>query len=543
MKKLLLYTFTAFSLMGLTTGCSDFGDVNNDPEHLNPENMDYKLMFTQVQTQICGSDWDVWRNGCIYAANMMQHTTSADWKQGVFYTWSNDYNAAYWDGFYKGGRAAIRNIIEVIERWKDNPAYTNEVQYCRVMKAYMFQRMTDLYGDVPYFEAGKGALGGELYPKYDTQKAIYDDLLKELDEVNTALKTPSETNSIGGADLIYAGKPEKWRLFANSLMLRVATRLSEVDKATASTWAAKALANGVFTSRDDEAILKHTDGSTSNDSAEPYGKIFSESDPQAFYMSETFITELKNTNDPRLRMIATTVAKPSTQWSAGNGFDTGDNTKDLIGMPIGYETGDGDWSIKKADGYPGDALWRSYYALPNRKTYARPDVPTMLVTYAETQLLLADAVVRGLITTGKTAEEYFKEGVTAAMEQFQYYTAASEDYKEYLADDKVAEYRDSRIDEFKANPKKEIAWQYYINTFCDEYETFANWRRTGYPELKSVYELRGKTGYPNSVTTDIPRRFRYPTAETQDNPANYKEAVSRISGGDAMSSRVWWDVK
>ena len=76
MKKFTLYILTAFSLMGLTTSCNDFGDVNNDPMNLNPGVVDYKMEFTQVQAQICGSDWDVWRNGCIYTANMIQHTAT-----------------------------------------------------------------------------------------------------------------------------------------------------------------------------------------------------------------------------------------------------------------------------------------------------------------------------------------------------------------------------------------------------------------------------------------------------------------------------------
>lgn len=539
MKKLILYTFAAFSLMGLTTSCSDFGDVNTDPEHLNTGNMDYKLMFTQVQSQIAGSDWDVWRNGCIYASTMMQHTTSADWKQ-VFYTWDSGYNAAYWDGYYSGSRAAIRNVIEIMDRWKDNPAYTNEYQYCRVMKAFMFQRMTDLYGDVPYFEAGKGALGGSKYPKYDTQEAIYDDLLKELDEVNTALNTPSETNAISSADVMYDGKAENWRKFANSLMLRVAMRLTKAAPDKAKTWTQKALSNGLFASADDNAIVKHSDGSTANDSAEPYGKIFSESDPQAFYLSKFFIDELKGTSDPRTQMIATRCSKPSTQWSAGNGFDLGKNDvlADLIGMPIGYETGDGAWSIKKAPGYPGDALWRSYYALPNRKTYARPDVPSMLITYTENCLLLADAANRGFIAGGNaTAKDYYDKGVKAAMAQFSYYPAAKSDYDTYLSADNVNDYLASRAVAFAANPLKEINWQYYVTTFCDEYETFANWRRTGYPELTPV----NNAGFPNVVTNQIPRRFTYPTTESQDNAANYAEAVKRLTGGDVMSSRVWWD--
>ena len=156
MKKFTLYILTAFGLMGLATSCNDFGDVNNDPMNLNPGVVDYKMEFTQVEAQICGSDWDVWRNGCIYTANMIQHTASVDWAYGVFYTWNDQYSGAYWGGFYSGGRAAIRNIIDVMNNWEGNPAYANEYQMCRILKAYMFQNMTDLYGDVPYSEAGQG---------------------------------------------------------------------------------------------------------------------------------------------------------------------------------------------------------------------------------------------------------------------------------------------------------------------------------------------------------------------------------------------------
>ena len=224
MKKFTLYILTAFGLMGLATSCNDFGDVNNDPMNLNPGVVDYKMEFTQVEAQICGSDWDVWRNGCIYTANMIQHTASVDWAYGVFYTWNDQYSGAYWGGFYSGGRAAIRNIIDVMNNWEGNPAYANEYQMCRILKAYMFQNMTDLYGDVPYSEAGQGYSTNPIpYPKYDTQEAIYNDLLKELDEAQAALST-SAGNTIGAADVIYNGDAAKWKKFANSLMLRVAMR-------------------------------------------------------------------------------------------------------------------------------------------------------------------------------------------------------------------------------------------------------------------------------------------------------------------------------
>lgn len=534
MKKLTLYILAAFSLVGLTTSCNDFGDVNNDPMNLNPAVVDYKMEFTQVQAQICGSDWDIWRNGCIYTACMMQHTASVNWQQGTFYTWSNDYSGAYWNGFYSGGRAAIRNIIDVMTNWEGNPAYTNEYQMCRIMKAYMFQVMTDLYGDVPYFEAGKGYSANPIpYPKYDKQEDIYNDLLKELDEAQAALSSPAG-NTIGAADVIYGGDAAKWKKFANSLMLRVAMRLTKVAPDKAKIWVAKAVTNGMFASNADNAIVKHTSGTPNDDSGEPYGKIFGSMDTEAFFISETFINILQG--DPRLPSIATVCTKekgPKPGWGDAE-FDLGDNSPAVQkGMPVGYDSEGGDWDISKAPGYPG-ADWRRTYSVPNRTVYARPDSPSMLVTYAGNLLLLADAVERGFIAG--TAETYYRDGVTAAMKQFSFYEKATTpitdaDIAAYLAANPLSGVKETALEQ--------INTEYYIHTFCNEYEAFANWRRTAYPVLTPA---RNAASYPNNVTSGaIPRRFMYPTDEATNNPVNYNEAVKRLTGGDKMSSRVWWD--
>lgn len=556
MKNLFIYTLAILGLLGLTTSCSDFGDVNDDPEHLNNGNMDYRLMFTQVQSQISGSDWDVWRNGIIYCSNMMQQTSSADWAEGVFYTWNSGFNGAYWDGFYAVTRGAIFNITQVMDQWKENPEYQNEYQFSRVMRAYMFQIMTDLYGDVPYFEAGQ-SLAGLNYPKYDKQEDIYKDILKELDDVNANLKSASGKSKIGNADVIYGGDVDKWRKFGNSLMLRAAMRLVKVDGELAKSYANKAIQNGLFTSQEDNAMVAHTDAIVTNDSAEPYGKIFSNEDPQAFYISEYFIDALKETKDPRIHLIATKCENPQEKWSAGNKFDFGDSSDidKLIGLPIGYELKEGEWNIQNAPNFPkdlkgndeeesSDKAWRNYYALPNRLTYGRPDVPSMLVTHSQNYLLLADAAARGIIDGGEAkAEEYFKKGVEAAMNQFNLYPEAKSLVKDFLPADKVKEYIDSRLVAFKENALKEINWQYYITSFASEYEVFSNWRRTGYPDIKSVYEApHNRPIYPNSIPS-IPRRFTYPTNESQVNSANYNEAVKNLSDGDVMTSRVWWDVK
>lgn len=82
---------------------------------------------------------------------------------------------------------------------------------------------------------------------------------------------------------------------------------------------------------------------------------------------------------------------------------------------------------------------------------------------------------------------------------------------------------------------EQINTQYWVVAFIDEYEVFANWRRSGYPILKPV------NYFANVTNGTIPRRFTYPESEATANSDNYADAVSKLSDGDKMTSRVWWD--
>jgi hypothetical protein len=534
MKKSFLYiTIAALGLAGFSS-CSDFGDMNVDPEHLNGGNLNYNLLFTQAEVQALGSDWDVWRSGIIYSSTMVQHITTAGWPANyVFYAYNEDYNTAYWN-IYSGGRGAIREIINVLDKWNGAEGFGNDYQMARILKAYMFHRMTDLHGDIPYSEVGR-LKDGIAYPKYDTQKAIYDDLLKELDEAQASIS--GSASQLGSADVYYGGDAGKWKKFANSLMLRVAMRLSKVDPATAETWVKKAVTNGIFESVDDNAMLIHTDGTPSNDSAEPYAKIFSDADAGTFFISETFMDILKEANDPRIALIASVCEDPGKNYSSGE-YQKGDpDPAKQKGLPVGYDTDGGEWDIKHLIGEDAKAVYESTYSVPSRYTYSDPQRGvTMIVTHAENQLLLAEAAVRGWVSGA--AKDYYEAGVRAAMEQFKFYSGGQELYNQYLTPAAVNAYLTANpFDTGKA--LEQINTQYYITTFCDEYEAFANWRRSGYPVLTPVQN----TGYPAvyQAENSIPRRFVYPSSESQSNPVNYQEAVKRLSGGDRMTSRVWWD--
>lgn len=547
MKKYILYAFAAVSLFGMTTSCSDFGDTNVDPEHPNEGNMDLSLVFSNCQVQALGSDWDVWRNGCIYGSNMMQHTSSVNWDQGIFYTYSDGYNAAYWEALYSGDRGAIRDINDVMRNWEGKETFSNDYQFARILRAYIFHRMTDLYGDIPYSQAGNPAEYG--YPKYDRQEAVYTDILKELDEAQAAIDE-NKTAELGAQDIYFNGDAKKWRTFANSIMLRAAMRLTNVKPDVAKEYVEKAVNNGIIMSTDDNAMLQHTDAQIGKDSAEPYAKIFCSSDPGAFFLSEYFVNLLKNTNDPRLAMIATKCADPRNGYST-EAYDYGTSVPaEQRGLPLGYDVSGGQWDLSKAPGVAGTDLvnpetgkmideWRGSFSVPNRYTYSDPFAPTFIVTYAENSLLLAEAALRGWVSGD--ANSYYENGVRAAMDQFKFFPNGDKLFKQYMTDDAISAYlQQNPLSADYETAMEQIHTQYYITTFCDEYESFANWRRTGYPVLTPVKNA----GYPNTVTNEIPRRFVYPTTEQTNNTASFNEAKANqglSGGGTDMAVRVWWD--
>ncbi|HIX75600.1 MAG TPA: SusD/RagB family nutrient-binding outer membrane lipoprotein [Candidatus Parabacteroides intestinipullorum] len=544
MKKFLVYMACATAAVMGSTSCSDFGDVNIDPEHLNEGNVPLEMLFTNAQHQALGSDWDVWRNGCIYAAQWMNHVASFNWQGYAMYQWSDGYSAAYWDGVYSGDRGAIRDVTNVLMQWKEDPAHEIDYQIARIMRVYVMHRMTDLYGDIPYTQAGQPR--EYSYPVYDRQQDIYMDMLNQLNEAQAALKGAG-TAPMSSHDVYYQGNTDKWAKFANSLMLRIAMRMTKVDPATAETWVKTAVNNGLFASNEDNAMLLHTNAVTTNDTSEPYAKIYAHEDRGNFFVNKFFIDMLKETKDPRLSLIATVCEDPRISVQEGSNFQYGNTDPEVQqGFDDGFDDDKtSDWFIGNQPGYEAFKdqeyldSYRSKYSTINRYTYSNPTSPTFICTYAQTQLLLAEAALRGWVSG--SAQTYYENGVRAAMEQFAQFPNATALYNQYLTADAVNQYlAENPFDAAKGY--EQINTQYWINCFCDEYETFANWRRSGYPEMDPAWDPAHP--YTNSDTGGtIPRRFRYPSTESSVNMANYNEAVGRLNNGDRFTSRVWWDVE
>jgi len=505
-------------------GCKkDFVAINTDPNHITAANIDFAYLFTNAEMITSGNSdangYEDWRNNLIYSSCMIQHLSStAGYWAGDKYTYNAGYNSAYWDDNYNN---SITNIVEVVTNTEKKDDLSNLYNIARIFKVFMFQRITDMYGDCPYTEAGLGFIKGITQPKYDKQQDIYANMLSELADAAGKLDA-GKSNTVGKADLLYGGDVGQWKKFAYSEMVRLAMRMSKVDAANAQKWVQAAVAGGVMASNADNAIVAHQ-ALTGTPVPNGTGLILIGNDPNAYRLSKTFVDLLKGTGDPRLSYLGTVCADPT------DGTDKGDTTAaSQLGQPNGRDApGSGTaFDLSKVANWPGD---QNKYSVVNRYTFSRLDAPTFLLTYGETQLLLAEAAQRGWITTSPAAT-FYNNGVTGAMAMLGAQAGAGP------SDGAIAAY-------LTANPfnagdaMNQINTQYWVASFMDENESFANWRRSGYPVLTPV-------NYPGNVTNGtIPRRFTYPQGEASTNTANYTSAVSGLNNGDKMTSRVWWDAQ
>ncbi len=421
-----------------------------------------------------------------------------------------------WSVYYQN---VIKYTYDAIVKTKDVPARSNLYNMARIFQAYAYMILTDEYGSVPYEEGGAGYTDQIFFPKYDPQDEIYTKIIQEITDASAALNA---SGPVELADLLYSGNIGKWKKFGYSLLLRAGMRLSKVDAGKAQSTVQAAVAGGVIQVNDDNAYMRHD-----NNYMQPIGVMLNGTEAANFYLAKPFVDHLKNTNDPRLSSIAIRY-KGAT---SGPGQTTGIGTilpADQIGMPMGFDNGT---IVAQAT---ADGLASFYdYSQVDRRRMAKTTAPVFFVTAAQNKLLLAEASFRGWITTG-TAAQYFSDGIKDHMDQLAFYDGASA---------VPAAARDAYI---AANPLgtgtelDQINTQYWIASFLNGPETFANFRRSGFPVLTP-----NPYGQPNNP--DVPngtfiRRLTYPTSELSVNTDNVNDAIS-ILGPDKLSTRLWWDVQ
>lgn len=511
MKKIVNYSLLVWSLLIMASCEKGLSDLNVNKT--SPTSLDATLLLNQA---VINTSFPA--KSLVFDVGIVQQMVTPN--GGVlaganFNQDSKDVTSQpLWTAYYQ---SVIKNTYDALTRTKDNAARSNLYNMTRIFQTYVFMILTDEYGDIPYSQAGAGLSDRVLFPKYDRQQDIYPKIIQELTDAATALST---TGTIETGDVLYAGDIAKWKKFAYSLLLRAGMRLSKIDAAKAQSTVQAAVAGGVITDNADNAYIRHDANFT-----QPIGGTLNGSEAANYYLTKPFVDQLKNTSDPRLQAIAIRYVGASSGAGQTVAAGSTDPSKQ-IGMPIGKDNGT---AVTAAT---ADGLASFYdYSQVDRRRMVKISSPVFLVTAAQTNLLLAEARFRGWITSG-TAAQYFANGIKAHMDQLVAYDANSA---------VTATARDTYI---AANPLtagnelQQINTQYWIASFLNGPEAFANFRRSGFPALTP-----NPYGQPNNP--DVPngtfiRRLTYPTSELSVNTDNVNEAIAR-QGVDKLSTRVWWD--
>lgn len=514
-----------------------FTELNNNPQALPTINLNFIFTSAQLGAAAGGSAGDNryidWRTNIGMFAYAIQHLghVAGGIAPGDKYTHNPETSNAPFEFIYGD---QLKNLGIVLK--ESGPGgfgdgrYPNMRQAARILRAFLFHRLTDYYGSIPYSEALQAA-EGVLFPKYDKQKDIYMDLLKELEEATAGFGPADPTDGFGSADLYYKGDIDKWKRWGYSLMLRMALRLANVDQATANTYIQKAVAGGVFTSNADNVIVPMATAPSTWIDQNGISRAFYPGDGgQPTFMGKTLIDWLKGDNktsvaddDPRLMIFTAGIGI----WTPTSFTPTDANPLNQKGIPNGYDLN----QLAALEGQNPLNLDATYSKI-NPKLL-NLDEPYMLMNYGEVKLMLAEAAERSLGgLTPAQAKAHYEEGVKASMQMYTVYDASLT-----VSDAQVANYLSTYQYGVWKPALEMIGEQYWANHFLNWWEAWSNWRKTVTPGTPKGYPQLTPTNFPGNVTNgQIPNRLMYPVVESGGNP-NFASGSTKP---DDYITKVWW---
>ncbi len=511
----------------LLTACTaEFEAFNTNPNEVTDEEMTYDMLnigayFTQMQRGvfIVGTD--------LSAEYQITEMLSADLFASYFAvstswgytTYNHDHYYLYYPWYDAGFNDAYTDIMQP---WRTICEQTDESSVGRAMatvvKVIGMSRITDMYGPIPYSQFGTG-----IQVAYDSQKDIYYQFFDELEEAIDVLTSYADSGSgsyMSTYDYIYSGDVSKWVKFANTLRLRLAMRLSNVDESKAIEEAEAAInhSHGLMTSTSDSAYLHQ-------------GNAFSFKNPiwevmeswRDLSMSANMDCYLNGYNDPRISAY----------------FAPAVNDGQYHGMQNGLTS--------------DQAAHQSYVS----STAFDQSADMQWMDVAEAYFLLAEAKLRfGL--GSETAQSYYEQGITMSFSSRG--VSGADSYLNNTTARPNSTYTDpyntryNRTDGGTYLSNVQIAWdetadqegnleqimvQKWIAIFPDGQEAWSDMRRTGYPGIFPIYSNQSGGEVP---TGELISRLKFPSTEYSNNSSNVQEAVTLLGGSDSAGTRLWWDV-
>ena len=491
-------------IFSLLLGCSQFEEINTNPD--TSTQVSPSMLCTEISLRMFKSGGDA-----------MSYISGNALPKYVGYAImaQNDaqYNKIGSSDF--GAMTILPNIDKMLEYAQGNVMEDSYKGVASFAKAYTFYNLTMAMGDVPYKEANMG-LEGIYRPKYDTQEEIFKGI---LDELKAADQYFAKGIAFTGDPTPYNGDPVKWRKATNAFALKVLMTLSK--KAEVASLGVKTRFAEIVTAGN---LMGPTTGFLGlNYSTQNKHPLNSTNDmfTTKTVISSLLMNNLKNLNDYRLFYYSEPTGAKITAGKLPS------DTAAYVGVDVSmdYSTMNADYNANK-------------YSLLNKR-YVTEDAcePRMILTYAEQQLIIAEARVIGWITTG-TAQTYYEEGVKSALSAVMA-TKASYAHGKAIDQAYINGYftGEAAFKSTTGDQLKQIWMQRYILNFMQIAESsFYEYRRNKYPE----FPINPATSLNENNKNGIPMRWLYPSSETNYNRENLTEALDRqYEGYDDINKLMW----
>jgi len=481
-----LKKYITLSLVGigmLATSCEkieDFGDTNVDPTKVSVPST--RSLLTNAMQNSTG----------LYIGSAQGTTMAQHFSEGPYLT-SSGYGDAVggnaYAAWYTSPLIQLQKIIDYNTAGSveadpgSNGSKNNQLAVARIMKAFIFWKLTDRWGDLPYSEALKG--GDNITPVYDKQENIYKDIFKELKEAAAQIDGGLEVQG----DIILGGNMNAWKKFAATQRLLMALRMSKVYPAAGGLAAIEfnAALAAVIGSNSENINFKFVTGDPNN--YNPWYNNYTISNRNDYAISLPIVNYMRANGtgtDPRLPVYAEVL--PGNQ---------------IKGLTYGKTI---QTNIPNAFSRLGEGM-------------RGQGTPAKIFSFAQVQFAKAEAAKLGWLVGGDaTAKTFYESGIDASLEQ-----------------NGVADASFKNATSIAYNPTKgieQIATQRWIHLYLDGWEAWSEWRRTGFPVLATPANSSNPAG--------IPRRLMYPAADKLVNTKNYNAVVAQ-QGADNLNTRLWWD--
>lgn len=503
MKKYIFIHYLLIVGVVLFSGCTDdFESINETKKEV--KTIDIKYLLPTIQTDFM---WqyakdDVNDNVTLV---MAQYFSQASYGNESNYIFREGMRNAYLEEMY---RVILHctTIMDLVAENDDLPeAQKNGWRLiATTLKVNAYQVVTDAYGPAIYSEAMSIE---SPTPAYDTQKEVYEGLMKELSDASKAVNGATDVDIfVGAQDLIYGGDIAQWQKYANSLLLRLCMRVSAVDAALSKQYFAMAIApanGGVFTSNSDNALLPYGDSPSGN----PLFETTFNSYDRGLLASSTMFDLQNRVNDPRKLLY----------------WDSWQDQPLKYGDILGGE--DSHWNYTSIN--PDLVGYKKY----TTKVYGKvSNLPGIFMDYAEVELFLAEAAVRNYTDAGD-AKAHYEAGISASINYYLDFLQGdyAADIPAYLTGEEVL------WDNFTTSAQQldRIGEEKYLALYLQGPEAWAEVRRLGRHIMQNP---AGKT------EADFPTRMQFSPQEWTINEANLNNVLSDLDGGDLHNSKVWWDI-